>query len=407
MNPVCVIQLDNWHGRPQAELVMNALSAGGHKSMFVGGCVRDALLERPVNELDIATPEPPERVVTLLEAAGLKAIKTGIEHGTVTAICDGISFQITTLRQDIETFGRYARVKYTQNWAKDAARRDLTLNALYCDIKGNVFDPLGGWSDLKAGRIRFVGDAHVRIKEDLLRLLRYFRFYAYYGCSPADEKALTACSKMAPRIKKLSIERVWHELSRLLNAPNPVSAVMLMHKHAILPYLLPEAIHCDLLDRLVQLEQQTKTAPDYLRRITVMVSLSGEEACLLTTRFKFSKLDRKRFCILCDPPEWPDPKANVKQSRAAIYRLGKELFAELVLIGAAKFPNEDWLALLALSKKLSIPAFTVNGSDVVSMGIPVGPQVGKILQDVENWWINGDFQAGRDDCLNYLRSVIN
>jgi len=407
MNPVCVIQLDNWHGRPQAELVMNALSVGGHKALFVGGCVRDALLERPVNELDIATPEPPERVVTLLEAAGLKAIKTGIEHGTVTAICDGISFQITTLRQDIETFGRHARVKYTHSWAKDAARRDLTLNALYCDIKGNVFDPLGGWSDLKAGRIRFVGDAHVRIKEDLLRLLRYFRFYAYYGCSPADEKALTACSKMAPRIKKLSIERVWHELSRLLNAPNPVSAVMLMHKHAILPYLLPEAIHCDLLDRLVQLEQQTKTAPDYLRRITVMVSLSGEEACLLTTRFKFSKLDRKRFCILCDPPEWPDPKANVKQSRAAIYRLGKELFAELVLIGAAKFPNEDWLALLALSKKLSIPAFTVNGSDVVSMGIPVGPQVGKILQDVENWWINGDFKSGRDDCLNYLRSVIN
>ena len=406
MTPVCVIQLDNWHGRPQAELVLNALSAGGHKSMFVGGCVRDALLERPVNELDIATPETPERIVTLLEAAGLKAIKTGIEHGTVTAICEGISFQITTLRQDIETFGRYARVKYTQNWAKDAARRDLTLNALYCDIKGNVFDPLGGLSDLKAGRIRFVGNANVRIEEDLLRLLRYFRFYAYYGRSPADEKALTACSQMASRIEKLSVERVWNELSRLLLAPNPASAVMLMQKHAILPYLLPEAIHSDLLDRLVKLEKQTKTAPNYLRRIAVMVSLSREEACLLTKRFKFSKLDRKRFCILCDPPEWPDPSANLRQSRASFYRLGKELFTELVLIGTTKFPNEDWLALLALSKKLSIPAFTVDGSDVVSMGIPVGPQVGKILQNVENWWINGDFKADRDDCLNYLKSVI-
>ena len=149
-------------------------------------------------------------------------------------------------------------------------------------IKGNVFDPLGGLSDLKAGRIRFVGNANVRIEEDLLRLLRYFRFYAYYGRSPADEKALTACSQMASRIEKLSVERVWNELSRLLLAPNPASAVTLMQKHAILPYLLPEAIHCDILDRLVKLEKQTKTVPDYLRRIAVMVSLSREEACLLT-----------------------------------------------------------------------------------------------------------------------------
>ncbi|MFL2668366.1 MAG: CCA tRNA nucleotidyltransferase, partial [Alphaproteobacteria bacterium] len=187
MRPATRIDVATWMARPQTRAVMKALSAGGQEPRFVGGCVRDALLGLPVRDIDIATPEDPERVIQLIEQAGLKAVPTGIEHGTITAISDGIPFEITSLRRDIETFGRRARVHFTKDWAEDAARRDLTLNALYCDTDGNVFDPVGGLSDLNAGRIRFVGDARTRIEEDILRLVRYFRFLAFYGVEPADK----------------------------------------------------------------------------------------------------------------------------------------------------------------------------------------------------------------------------
>ncbi len=193
MKPAASIDVNSWMAQAQTRKVMDALMSGGQPARFVGGCVRDALLGLPVKDIDIATPETPERVTALIEQAGLRAIPTGIDHGTITAICDGIPFEITTLRCDVETFGRHARVRYTTDWLEDAARRDLTLNALYCDPDGSVFDLVGGLADLKAGRIRFVGEARARIEEDVLRLLRFFRFYAYYGIGAADEDAVAAC----------------------------------------------------------------------------------------------------------------------------------------------------------------------------------------------------------------------
>ena len=241
MERAASIDLKNWIARPQTQTVMDALERGGKSARFVGGCVRDALLGLNVKDVDIATPETPERVIELIEEADLRAIPTGIDHGTVTAICDGIPFEITTLRRDIETYGRRARVSFTEDWAEDAARRDLTLNALYCDRLGKVYDPIGGLEDLKAGRIRFVGDARARIEEDILRLLRFFRFFAFYGSAPADVEALNACRDMAPQLNQLSVERVWKELSRLLLAPDPTQAFSLMSSYGILAHILPEA----------------------------------------------------------------------------------------------------------------------------------------------------------------------
>jgi poly(A) polymerase len=276
MKPATSIDVNSWMAQAQTQAVIQALMAGGQPARFVGGCVRDALLGLPVKDIDIATPEPPERVTELIEQADLRAIPTGIDHGTITAICDGIPFEITTLRRDVETFGRHARVSYTTDWQEDAARRDLTLNALYCDPDGTVFDPVGGLADLKAGRIRFVGDARARIEEDVLRLLRFFRFYAYYGVGTADPEAIAACREMAPQIETLSVERVWKEMSRLLLAPDPAAAFDLMMTNGVLSHLLPEVVDSDRLPALIKAEVATQTVPDYLRRLATIVEFEKE-----------------------------------------------------------------------------------------------------------------------------------
>ena len=406
MKPATRIDPAKWMARPQTLAVMKALSAGGQEARFVGGCVRDALLGLPVRDIDIATPEVPERVIHLIGEAGLKSVPTGIEHGTITAISDGIPFEITSLRRDIETFGRRARVHFTKDWAEDAARRDLTLNALYCDADGNVFDPVGGLSDLKAGRIRFVGDARTRIEEDILRLVRYFRFLAFYGVEPADKATLSVCSEMAPLIKKLSVERIWKELSTLLLAPDPTSSFSLMATHSILPHLLPEAVRVDLLALLVRVEVAAGKSPNYLRRLAAIVDLDRNGADKLAMRFKFSAKDRRRFNDLCAPPALPDAQASLKKSRITLYHLGQELFTELALIKATQVPEKDWFQLTTLLTETDLPQFSLVGQDVIDLGVPEGQKIGDLLRQVESWWVEGDFTADRDECLEYLRSLV-
>ena len=213
---------------PATRAVTEALSAEGATVRFVGGCVRDAVLGRDAKDVDIATPDPPETVIALLEAAGLKAVPTGIAHGTVTAVADGTPFEVTTLRHDVETDGRHAKVAFTDDWVADAARRDFTLNALYCDADGALYDPVGGIEDARRGRVRFVGDARARIEEDALRLLRFFRFHAHYGRGEADATALAACRELAPLLANLSGERLRDETLKLLAAPESAPVVALM-----------------------------------------------------------------------------------------------------------------------------------------------------------------------------------
>ncbi|NKB19505.1 MAG: CCA tRNA nucleotidyltransferase [Alphaproteobacteria bacterium] len=406
MKPAASIDMDSWMAQTQTRTVMNALIAGGKPARFVGGCVRDALLGLPVQDIDIATPEPPERVTDLIERAGLRAIPTGIDHGTITAICDGIPFEITTLRRDVETFGRHARVSFTTDWLEDAARRDLTLNALYCDRDGTVFDPVGGLADLKQGRIRFVGDAHERIQEDVLRLLRFFRFFAYYGVGEADENAIEACKRMAPQLASLSIERVWKELSRLLLAPDPAATLEIMATNGILSHLLPEAIHSGRLPTLIRAEVSTETGPDYLRRMATIVDLDKDGVQTLAARLKLSNADRDQLCDLCNPRTCPNPLADPKANRDALYRLGPNLFRDLVLIGEASFPEQDWLSLFSLPETSPVPGFLVTGQDVVDMGVPAGTEIGNLLEQVEEWWIAGNFEANRETCLKHLRSLV-
>src|SRR5215468_4177027 len=260
-----------WMIAAETVAVMAALAAAGGEARFVGGCVRDALLGRKVSDIDIATHEPPERVMNLLSRAGIKAIPTGIKHGTVTAVVGVRHFEITTLRRDVETYGRHARVEYTDDWAADAARRDFTMNALFCSADGTIYDPFGGLADLRAQRVRFVGDPAERIREDVLRLLRFFRFHAHYGKPPPDPPALAACRDLAHLLPTLSGERVCAETLKLLSAPQPADVVDLMRESGVLAHFLPEATGIDRMRALVAAEavapRDLVPRPDPLRRL--------------------------------------------------------------------------------------------------------------------------------------------
>ena len=240
MTPAGRLEPQPWMSAPETRAVVAALSADGAELRFVGGCVRDALADRPVTDFDLATPEPPERVVALLQRAGIKAVPTGIEHGTITAVSGGMPFEVTTLREDVETYGRHAKVAFTDDWVADAARRDFTINALSCSPEGLLYDPFDGLKDLEAGRVRFVGDARARIHEDALRLLRFFRFHAHYGRGAPDLDGLAAASDLAPHLAALSGERVRNELLRLLAAPDPVPVVDIMLARKCWPRSCPK-----------------------------------------------------------------------------------------------------------------------------------------------------------------------
>ena len=383
-----------------------ALMANGAAARFVGGCVRDSLLGRTVTDIDIATAETPQSVIALLDTAGIRVVPTGIAHGTVTAVIDGTPYEITTLRLDIETFGRRARVAFTDDWVADAARRDFTINALYLDLDGTVFDPTGGLKDLRAGRVRFVGDARARIEEDVLRLLRYFRFHAWYGTTPPDPQALAACRALAPRVAKLSAERVWHEIGRLLRAANAPAVIDLMAEHDVLAQVLPELTRRDALHQIGALEAARGLVPDPIRRLAagLETDLAGVEK--LARRLR---LARAEWFALARRVQHRDAmRSGLTQGamRRLLYDLGAETYGDLVLINWARdggaIDDRARLALLDAAAGWRKPRFPLTGDDVLACGITKGEDVGALLRAIEDWWLDGGFASDRAACLAEL-----
>ena len=395
----------DWMSSPDTRAVMAALSADGAVARFVGGCVRDAVLGRKVKDVDIATTETPDVVTGLLERAGLRAIPTGIAHGTVTAIAGATHFEITTLRHDVETFGRHARVAFTDNWRADAERRDFTMNALFCDLDGTLYDPAGGVCDLRAGRVRFVGDARARIQEDVLRLLRFFRFFAWYGKGAPDEAALAACAEFAPRLPDLSAERVWAEMSRLLLAPDPASVVELMAGKGVLGHLLPEARFPDRLAGLVRLETELDHPADGIRRLAVILEGDRDSAMGIADRLRLSRRECGRLGDILANRGQAGSAMEPRDQRAMIYRLGIDLFRDLVLIDWVD-DGDDRSALWQSAKDWNPISFPLKGADVMALGIPKGPEIGVHLREIETWWIGEDFRPGRDACLARLERSV-
>ncbi len=406
-----------WMTAPATRAVMAAITSDGGEARFIGGCVRDLLLDIAVKDIDIATHEPPERVMELLAQAGIKAIPTGIEHGTVTAVVDDEHFEITTLRLDVETFGRRAEVAFTDDWMEDAARRDLTINALSLDPDGTVHDPFGGVEDLRAGRIRFVGRAETRITEDVLRLLRFFRFFAYYGKPPADAEALAAAAKLAHLLPSLSGERVWGELMRLLLAPDVAAAFRLMGDHGVLAHILPFDLDFRLLQALAEVEAGAAiagAARDPLRRLAALARLDRRQAEALSQRLRLSRRQRMRLIDMATQRGEAAPDAGPKEAHRAIYRLGAALFTDLVFLDWAKDRadksdtplDSDYSTLLELAKVWPKPELPIKGEDALELGLVPGPPVGAALARVEAWWIDEDFVPDRAACLQRLAAAI-
>lgn len=389
----------------ETRAVLAALTADGEPARFVGGCIRDTILGNPIGDIDIATPAPPDTVVARLTAAGIKSIPTGIDHGTITAVIGAAHFEITTLRHDVETFGRHARVAFTDDWAADAGRRDFTMNALFGDADGTIYDPMGGLADLHARRVRFVGDAKARIEEDVLRLLRFFRFHAWFGRPPPDEEALTACRAMADRLPDLSGERVWSELRRILLAPDPAAALDLMAENGVLDHVLPEARPRARLAALGRLEDRLGLEPDVVRRLISAIDVTSDGASALARRLRLSNKERSRIVSNAEIPDSLTSVMNERKSRAALYRLGPDLFKDVVLIGWAGDGAAAWAEPWRIGETWVPPEFAVTGADALALGIAKGPEVGRLLRRVEEWWIGEDFQPDRAVCLRRLRDA--
>ena len=379
-----------WMDEPPVQALLAGLARGGIAARFVGGCVRDTVLGHPVKEIDIAVDKPPETVMRALEAADLRVVPTGLKHGTVTAIVKGRPFELTTLRRDVETDGRRAVVAFTDDWLEDAKRRDFTFNALYADPDGTIWDPFDGRADLLAGRVRFIGDPDQRIAEDHLRILRFFRFYAWFGKPPLDSAGFDACRRNAGSLSSLSAERVAKELLRLLAAPAPADALEAMAEAGALDHWLPEYAGTARLKALIAREDTL----DPLRRLAAIVS---PPATAVAKRLKLSTQQSLRLQLMLEPAV----PGDLENRRAALYRLGTSLFIDRVLLEGP----DDWRAALALARRWTPPELPISGADALALGLKPGPQVGALLEAVERWWIAGDFSADRAACLAELKRL--
>ncbi len=377
----------DWLTHPGTRAVCAALMGGGHEALFVGGCVRNALLDEPVSDIDIATDAPPDRVLALAEDAGLKAVPTGIDHGTVTIIADGKPFEVTTFRRDVETDGRRAVVAFSTDVTEDARRRDFTMNALYARPDGMVLDPLGsGLEDLHARRLRFIDDPAARIREDYLRILRFFRFHAFYGDPQEglDAEGLAACAALSAGIETLSKERIGQEMSKLLSASDPAPSLAAMEQAGCLLPVLPGASARNL-PILVHLETASQTDPDAMRRLAV---LGGDDPA---TKLRLSNANAKRHDLI------RTAALGVAGTAEIAYRHGAEIARDAMLVRSALIEAPLPATLEADIETGAHQTLPITAADL--MPEYSGKALGDALREAEARWIASGFTLGRDDLI--------
>ncbi len=380
-----------WTARADLAALVAALDPAGEGLVrYVGGAVRDTLMGLPVKDIDMATPLEPAEVIARLTAAGIRSVPTGLAHGTVTAVLAGGPVEITTLRRDVSTDGRHATVAFSRSWQEDAARRDFTINALYADPRDlRVYDYFGGLADLAARHLRFIGEAEARIREDYLRILRYFRFQARFGSLPADPDAEQACAALAPGMKGLSRERIASELMALLALPDPAPTVARMAELGVLREILPEADPAALAP-LIAAEAAQGLAPEALRRFAALLPADPAVAELVGARLRLSIAQRKHLALVAARTT---PEAD---ARALAYRVGRAAAIDrLLLTEASCAPLDGW----------DIPRFPLKGGAVVARGVSAGPEVARILRAVETEWVASGFDDTQTE--KFLLSAMN
>jgi poly(A) polymerase/tRNA nucleotidyltransferase (CCA-adding enzyme) len=389
---VCRIAPPGFLTEPGLSAVLDVLP----EARVVGGAVRDTLVQREPVDIDLASPLPPETVMQIVTAAGMKVVPTGLAHGTVTAVLPSRSIEITTLRRDVETDGRHAVVAFTDDWREDAARRDFTINAMSMTRDGAVFDYFGGVADLQAGRLRFVGNPAERVAEDYLRVLRFFRFFARYAAVPPDGQTVAALRAGVPQLASLSAERVWHELTLILSAPDPTDAVTLMDQLGVLAAVMPEGTDIAALARLIGREAPV----DAVLRLAAL--LTGDVPAF-SARLKLSAAERDRLLRLRAAP-----LAMPEDDDAALRRLLADTPADVLVdrtwLSGGNGP--EWSSLRERLRTMPVPAFPLEGRDILMLGVAPGPPVGALLRSVRTWWLAGGCVADAEACRDEARRQI-
>lgn len=390
----------DWLKRASTRAVIAAIAAGGHEARAVGGAVRNALLSVPVKDVDLATTALPETVMSLVSAAGLKAVPTGIAHGTVTVISHHHPIEVTTLRRDVATDGRRALVSYTTDWTEDALRRDFTINALYCDAHGTLHDPLGGYQDIASRHVRFIGDANARIREDYLRILRFFRLFAEYGAGDLDSDGLRACTEERGGLTLLSGERIRTELLRLLAAPRAHEAVAAMEASGILELLIGTVPSLRVLAHVIEIERHLGRPADPALRLAALAVHETGDARRLAERLRLSNAEAE---TLASAEIYDVALAPVSDPRAIhtfLYRHGHARFTTAALIDWARSDDPPDAPArrrhLEAAAAWSPPELPFRGADVIALGVERGPAVGNVLARFESWWITSDFPSDLD-----------
>lgn len=372
-----------WLDRPGIKRLLKSLDAKGGHARFVGGAVRDFLLGEHPDDLDLATSHRPEEVVRRLEAAGIKAIPTGIDHGTVTAISSDTIVEVTSLRADVSTDGRRATVAFTDDWKQDAGRRDFTINALYADpFSGELYDYYDGLDDLKSRTVRFIGDPLQRIAEDHLRILRYFRFHARYGHGDPDPHALEACTERANDLMALSRERIADELMKLFALDDPTPTIRLMLERRLFAPVVPEIGNADRLAALSVAEAEAAIEPHPMRRLAALLPMDPNAALRVAGRLKLSNKARKRLASAAEASLGLNP-------RALAYRIGTESAVDRLLLAGKPMDAAaiaDWTP----------PRLPIRGGQLIARGVPEGPEVARTLQRIEGSWVAAGFPTGED-----------
>jgi poly(A) polymerase len=387
-----------WLANGEAGRLLKLLDSDGEEARIVGGAVRNALLRLPVNEIDIATTALPNEVVRRVEAAGWKSVPTGIEHGTVTVLIAGKPFEVTTLRRDVETYGRKAKVAFGRDWAADAERRDFTINALSLSADGKLHDHVGGLADLVARRVRFIGDPEQRIAEDYLRILRFFRFHAWYGGAAPDPAGLHACIRARAGIETLSRERIRTELLKLLVAPHAAPVLALMSETGLLGSVLGGVALLASFENVVKAEAASGFETNMVRRLGALGVWVKEDADRLAQRLRLSNADAEGLSAL---EGWwrVSPAAREKVAHALLYRLGPEHFGDQVLLAwsrsRAGAADPKWRALAKLAQTWRVPDFPLKAADFIARGVAAGPALGAAIRTAEAAWIAADFPADR------------
>lgn len=401
------LRQEAWFAALPVQRIFAVLNRDGDEGRVVGGAVRDSLMHRPVSEVDFATTAVPQVVTARAEAAGIKVVPTGIDHGTVTLVVAGKGHEVTTLREDVETDGRHAVVRFGTDWRADAERRDFTINALSATADGTVHDPVGGFDDVVARRVRFIGDPDRRIAEDRLRLLRFFRFHAECGEGPLDRAGLGAAIRARRDVLGLAAERLNREFRRLVMAPGAAETIRAMQDAGILPVLLGGIGYPARLAKLVQFEASAELAPAFPRRLAALAAAIVEDGERVAARFKLSNADREALLAgVRNAGRWPAPPGTGEAKRAA-YRLGPAVFTDALALSAIDRRGglERWAAALAPVKGWAVPEFPLSGKDLLGLGMARGPQLGVLLRELEAWWIDQGFMPDRDMLMSRVQQM--